>query len=155
MRTTISEEQAILSILSPTMRRAMLAAEPLNEEPDRKVIRVTPDTSVGTVVALIGRGLAEPQPSSSTGREHELTDKGLCVLHALNALRARGQAGTEDPRPARLARKLEDRASVHHLRAHTVSTVLTLLVRERIVTGQQAERLNAVAQELDKLAALR
>lgn len=135
MTQAISEEQAILSTLSPAMRRAILSAVPAEPEPewgtladyctgheslrgdlmgatqycegsqvckqardayaadrvadmDRLYIHVTPDVTVGTVVALIGRGLAEAQPLSTVTREHELTDKGMCVLHALRALPA-------------------------------------------------------------------
>lgn len=133
MNDTISEEQAILSTLSPAMRRALLAATSPQPEvewdnpadyctgheslrgdrmgasdycegdlvchqareayeqdripdPDRLVITVSSDVTVGTVVALIGRGLCYPQPTAH--REHELTDRGLCVLHALKALPA-------------------------------------------------------------------
>lgn len=201
MNDTVSEEQAILSTLSPAMRRALLAAEPLNAEPefdtpaeycqghesldgahmgvtvhcednplcadawnrfhadripdpDRLTVTISPDVTIGTVVALIGRGLVEHAANGRT-RDHELTDRGLCVLHALRALQARGEAGTErvDRRAASLARKLENSALVHHVRPHTVSTVMLLLVREGMVTGAQADLFNAVMQELDSQAA--
>jgi hypothetical protein len=134
----ISEEQAILSTLSPAMRRALLTATPLwddpewdsvadycegheslngadmgrtvmceqdpicadawaryhadrQPDPDRKVVTISADVTIGTVVALIGRGLVEHAVNSRT-RDHELTDRGLCVLHALKALPAEQQA---------------------------------------------------------------
>lgn len=156
MNDVISEEQAILSTLSPAMRRAILAATWLNDDPDRLTVTISPDVTIGTVVALIGRGLVEHAANSRT-RDHELTDRGLCVLHALRALRDRGEAGTErvDRRAASLARKLQSSALVHHVRPHTVSTVMLLLVREGVVTGVQADRFNAVMQELDRQVAAR
>lgn len=141
MNETISEERATLSTLSPAMRRALLAATPLQEEPewdnpadyctgheslrgdlmgasqhcegtevchqareaykadrepdpDRKVITISPDVTIGTVVALIGRGLVEHAANTRT-RDHELTDRGLCILHALKALPVEQQAPRE------------------------------------------------------------
>lgn len=149
MTIAFSEEQAILSTLSPAMRRAMLSATPLQDEPewdnpadyctgheslrgdlmgasaycegsevchqareaynadrqadpDRKVITISPGVTIGTVVALIGRGLVEPAANSRT-RDHELTDKGLCILHALKALPAEELA----PRQAYTRRQRE------------------------------------------------
>lgn len=156
MSNTVSEEQAILSTLSPAMRRALLAAEPLNAEPefdtpaeycqghesldgahmgvtvhcennplcadawnrfhadripdpDRLAVTISPDVTIGTVVALIGRGLVEHAANSRT-RDHELTDRGLCILHALKALQERGQAGAE--RPSGLSHRQRRRANL-------------------------------------------
>lgn len=200
-----SQTDAILSTLSPAMRRALLSAKPLREEPewdtladycpghepepgrdhvmgetvycegnnvchqarvaydrdrdpdpDRKVITISPDVTIGTVVALIGRSLVEPAANTRT-RDHELTDLGLCIRHVLVDLQERGQAGTErvNRKAVRLARTLADRATTHHVLPHAMSTVMLLLVREGAVKGTQAELFNDVMRELDAMAAQR
>lgn len=58
-------------------------------DPDRLVITVSTDVTIGTVVALIGRSLCYPNVTAM--REHELTELGLCVRHTLVALQERGQ----------------------------------------------------------------
>lgn len=200
MNETISEEQAVLSTLSPVMRRALLTAVPAEPEPewdtvadycqgheslrgdlmgasqycegeqvcrqareayktdrepdhDQLFITISPDVTIGSVVALIGRGLCETAAGQSL-RKHELTERGMAVFHHLKALQQRGQAGTErvNRRAARLAHNLAERASTHHVLPHTVSTVMLLLVREGMVKGAQAELFNDVMQELDKQA---
>lgn len=109
MNSTISEEDAILSTLSPAMRRALLTAAPADPDTERLFITISRDVTIGTVVSLIGRGLVEHAANTRT-RDHELTNRGLCILHALKALQERGQAGTE--RPSGLNRRQRERVNL-------------------------------------------
>lgn len=187
MNQPISEEQAILSTLSPAMRRAILAAKPEDPEPnfdnpadyctghettrgdlmgaslycqgervchqareaykddrepdyDRLFVTIGADVTVGTVVALLGRGLVEHARSQSY-REHELTERGMATYHALKALPVQDQV------PAKSAtRRQRERANL------AFSAAMSAQNQARAEGHMQLAHAYAVAAALDSVA---